>query len=80
METMMLRTYTIFDHPKDHPDCYVVRAFDIIPGEIQPVPMSGHLEFRDLLSARLWMVINEPEKVCITRSPDDDPVIVETWV
>ncbi len=65
--------WTIYDHPGDYPDKFVVRKFIVGTSLIatQEVIVGATLdEVRDLIP---------PGLVCLTRSPDDDPVIVETW-
>ena len=65
--------WTVYDHPRDQPDKFVVRMFY---GEVwTPI---GFL-FDTLDEARSWVQYNGG-CVRIPRSPDDDPVIVETWL
>lgn len=80
--------YTIYAHPRDLPDWVVVRPFDVTvewPSGIvcrapriakSGEPVAGL--FRDLDAARAYC-----EQFGLTqmaRQPDDDPVIVETWM
>lgn len=75
--TTIMRMYAIYDHPADYPEHFVVRELRLA-GTTQV--FGGFALFKDLLSARLWMLVNEPDMVCLARSPEDDPVIVETWL
>jgi len=66
-------TYTVYDHPTDYPELYVVRVFrNEIPDEA-PFIKSPELQIiRDHLT-RMGLVP-------IPRSPEDDKVIIETWI
>lgn len=74
--------YTIYDHPKDHPDYYVLRPWDVIDGKDAPriapngLPVCGL--FKELESAREWCAQYGLHR--LPRQPGDDPVIVETWI
>lgn len=68
--------WTIYDHPTDYPDGYVVRQWFIIPGEGAAPQESAHyaptLEAaREYLPAGLWN---------LGKQYDDDPAIAETWI
>lgn len=68
-----LRQYTIYDHPKDFPDGFVVREWEITAGATTPGPavtVETLEEARAVVPGGLFR---------IDRAPDDDPVIVETW-
>ena len=70
-----LCTWTIYDHPSDYPHCFVARewrvtAAGLTPGEEIVAPELDML--RAFLRAR--------GLVCLTRSPEDDPKLVETWL
>lgn len=78
-----LYQYTIYDHPTDYPDGFVVRAHAILgPGKddpagvpVRPVVLGG-LGAPDLEHARQHV----PEGLFrIDRSPDDHPNVVEVW-
>jgi len=73
----MLYMWTIYDHPRDYPICFVARKWEIGPhGATMP---TDHIcfgatleEVRSLLPKGL---------ICIRRDPvKDDPNIVETWL
>lgn len=70
-----MRFYTIYEHPADFPEGYVVRAWDIRPhGVMRPLEARRTLTLdgaRDLVPPGLW---------CVPRSPGDDRTIVETWM
>lgn len=67
-----LRLYVIYDHPRDHPAWYVVRAWELDePREI--VALSDDLEVLRAMLAGQGLT-------CLARDPADDPAIVETWL
>jgi hypothetical protein len=67
-----LTLWTIYDHPRDHPDMFVARKF-IYDRPTMSTLMSGDLE-------RLRDTLRGMGLVCINRDPSDDPKIVETWL
>lgn len=69
-----LSQYTIYDHPRDYPEGFVVRRWDIsadgpVAGQAQTAPT--------LEAARAKIPVG---LVCMVPSAGDDPVIVETWI
>ena len=70
----LLEMWVVYDHPKDYPDDYVARMH-VVPG---PRATAVALKCRDLENLRGFL--RERGKVCIARSPQDDPCIVETWL
>jgi hypothetical protein len=78
----ILSIYVIYDHPKDHPDWWVVRLWDVIDGTGAPriakngLPVCGL--FREVERAREYCA-----QFGLTRllpQPGEDPCIVETWL
>jgi hypothetical protein len=72
---MQLDTYTIYDHPSDYPDGFVVRRFRVMPG--------GPVATNDVWGAPTLEVARSavpPGLYCMERSEGDDPCIVETWL
>jgi len=71
-----LEMWTIYDHPRDHPNHYVARKFRVSGNQIEATKdliVMGKLDnFRAYMKAR--------GKVNLGRFLEDDPVIVETWV
>lgn len=69
--------YTVYDHPKDYPDHFVVRRFLITPGKAIPQPdIYLQKDNLDELRHELFNLGLFP----IGRDKSDDPVIVETWI
>lgn len=70
-----LTQYVIYDHPRDHPEWFVVRPWDIAMGECRPRLAAGL--FHELDAARAWC--EQLGLVCIERQAGDDACIVEVW-
>ena len=68
----MMETWTIYDHPRDIPHCFVARKFvGLTP--TSDVIIHTELGFIRGLLQRMGLV-------CLTRSLGDDPKIIETWL
>lgn len=72
----MIFLYCIYDHPKDYPDSFVIRLWQIAKGNPEPIP--GLCGTADTLEGVRAMV--PFGKVCLSRNEEDDPCIVETWI
>ncbi len=63
---------TIYQHPADYPDKYVARVWDVN----RPTNLAAVADtYEELMEA---IPTNQMTKM--TRSPADDPVILETWI
>ena len=74
----VLSMWTIYDHPRDHPDAFVARRFEIGSNGPGPMPtidviITGELE-------RLRESFQLAGLVVMQRSEEDDSKIVETWM
>jgi len=68
--------WTIYDHPKDAPRCYVLRAtFILKTGGTRPDAMAWYASDVEALRA-----IVPPGLVRFMPGPADDAVILETWL
>jgi len=77
MTQPLLDVWVIYDHPRDQPDWYIVRRQQpTTTGTIQHE--SRAYGFHDLEKARAWLA--QQGLTRLDRHPDDDPVIVETWL
>lgn len=74
-ERSPMKTYTIYDHPSDYPSCYVMRVFETKAGEV--IPTDETVVSTNLEAVRAMV---PPGCICMPRDPDDDPVILETWL
>ena len=72
-----LAMWTIYDHPSDYPNNFVARKFVIGDGS-EPVITKEMMVCPSLTAIREMLA--ELGLSCITRSEDDDPKIVETWL
>ena len=69
--------YVIYDHPKDFPDDFVVRRFEITKdGAIPESKLFMNRKSLGEIREQLKRIGLYP----IARHTEDDPVIVETWV
>lgn len=71
-----MESWTIYARPADFPDVpFVVRNWIITPGAMVP---GGAVAFCDSLEQARHVI---PEGLTrFERNPDDDPVIVESWL
>ena len=78
---VVMTQWTVYFNPSDYPGLYVVRPFDIVNGEPEPVPrLSEHWVCSSLEEARAIIWRGDPGLVCITRHPSDPSPIVEVWL
>ena len=76
-------SWTIYDHPKDFPLTYVARKFDLKGGK--DTPTMEHITNDDLAKLREAVKIRVAQEnggwpLRFARHPNDDPVIMETWM
>jgi hypothetical protein len=67
-----LSIWTIYDHPTDYPDCFVARRF-VYDKPTNDIVTSNNLEY-------LRAIMIKSGLICFLRSPDDDPIIIESWL
>jgi hypothetical protein len=72
-----LPLWTVYDHPRDMPHCFVARLSMI--GEGPEPRATGTILISDSLEPLREAFIAQG-LTCIARSPNDDPVIVECWL
>lgn len=73
-----LTVWVIYERPSDHPDHFVLRAWDIFEGEAtyrEDVALADSLE-----QARTLLPLSEVPLVRLPRHPSDDAPIVESWI
>lgn len=71
-----LELWTIYDHPRDAPEWFVARKWITRSGETLGTTHCIYEE--DLEAMRAHMLAYG--LTCISRSEQDDPVIIETWL
>ena len=77
MAEKVLEIWVVYDHPRDHPDFYIVRRQ--VATNTGAIQLDGQsVGFRDLATAQAWL--QEKGLTRLDRYPDDDPVILETWL
>lgn len=73
---MKLQIWTIYKQPSDYPDSYVARLFEVDCDGPRP---TGSIVIAETLD-RLRIEMEIMGLVKLDRSPEDDSVIVETWL
>ena len=78
-EEEMLSVYTIYDHPKDHPTKFVLRKSlaGSVDGKATVQHTNEYVCCDPLEEARRYV---PPGLYCMPRQPEDDPVIIESWL
>lgn len=77
MSKSILELWTIYESPADYPGKFVVRRWEIIDGSREPIAAKSCFVENSLIAARERI----PKDRCnLGRQPNDDPVIVETWI
>lgn len=75
----MLSIYTIYDHPSDYPDQYVIKKWDVQKGNTEPVQDPRYVYAgTDLEVCRDQM--RNMGLVLMPREDSDDIVIIESWI
>jgi hypothetical protein len=67
-----LPIWTVYDHPTDHPDCFVARQ------HLAGAPTINKLSTDNIEVLR--MIFRHAGLVMIPRDPGDDAKIVESWI
>jgi hypothetical protein len=80
----VLNVWTVYDHPKDFPDTYVARRFEVgRSAELGPSESVSPRRTDDIVQGEL-QIIRESFKhcglTCFIRNEGDDPNIVESWL
>jgi hypothetical protein len=73
--------FCLYKNPSDHPDLYVLRKWNIVEGNPEPVQVPKE-EFL-LLSPNLETIkefMYPYHMYWLPRQPTDDPCIVGTWI
>lgn len=74
--TEYLNTWVVYDHPRDFPDGYMARRWEIGGGQNRPT--NETIASTDLGSVRSRL--KEKGLMKIDRQEGDDPCILETWL
>lgn len=68
--------WTVYDHPTDYPEFYVARLFEVRAGQTK---ITNSVLVTDSLDT-IRSEMQQRGLVCMSRHPDDDPKIMETWI
>jgi hypothetical protein len=76
-----LLIWTVYERPDNFPDSFICRPFSTLPRKViqgaAPLPLDCYLEAATLAELRMLLPAG---LTLLTRSPGDDPKIVETWL
>jgi hypothetical protein len=73
-----LSMWTVYDHPRDYPDCFVARRWESSGGSPEPVATADMIAAHDLKELRDCFF--NAGLVVIPRAESDQPQIVEVWM
>lgn len=73
-----IHMWVIYDHPVDYPDHYVARRFCIERSHAGARGLPLSVISDDLEAIRAVMV--RIGLTCLSRSPEDDAKIIESWI
>jgi len=77
MSTEDFNIWTLYDHPADFPDSYVARRFSGMTGKATDQTIIGETPGEILVKIQ---AVDPNACMFIPRSPNDDPVIMGTWI
>jgi hypothetical protein len=70
--------WVVYEHPKEHPDHFVLKRWDIFRGHNAPVAICAIVQLADTLEEVQDLV---PQGcACLGLCADHDPCIVEMWI
>jgi hypothetical protein len=78
-DTPIVTVYAITHGTLDFGDLYVVREHFVFRGRVM-VAEAPMLVVPTLVEARARLLASHPGLMCVGRSEEDDPVIVESWM
>jgi hypothetical protein len=74
----VLSMWTVYERPRDFPESFVARRFEIGAGAEEPTPTADVVVANGL--EQLHRAFERAGLVVITHSDGDEPQIVETWM
>lgn len=74
-----LPMWTVFDHPRDYPGCFIARC-SLISGDTGGSPLVTQHTILAPSLKRLRSILQRAGLKAIMRAEQDDPNIVETWL
>lgn len=73
----VLRMWTVYDHPKDFPDYFVARLYEVDGSGVRATESVIQAKNLDTLRE---MLLCDMHLTCLPRFANDDPAIVEVWL
>jgi hypothetical protein len=73
---MSLSIWTLYDHPLDAPQFFVLRRWETDARGARASPELYACEAVEPLREKM----RERGLVCLPRQPEDDPKIIESWI
>ena len=75
MSDECLMVYAVYYKPKDYPNGYIARRYEIRPNEARPSEDAFHSNSLEGIREQM------PEGLfCLARTPNDHPSVVEVWL
>lgn len=71
--------YTLYNHPVDYPDEFVIRRFTVSKGSNLPVP-DNELFFRSISLQKCQDKMKEMRLYRMLRDNSDEPKIIESYI
>jgi hypothetical protein len=75
-----LSTWTIYDKPKDWPDGYIARRFEVTKQGGTPTTSVLKGDDTDAALETMRLVLETAGMVCLVRNGADHSTVVETWI
>lgn len=76
MKRGVLTMWTVYERPKDYACGFVARLFEITG----PEPKATHFALKSIELEPIREKLTRAGLVKLTRSPEDEPQIVESWL
>lgn len=80
---IIITMYTVYEKPLDFPDEFVVREWLLVKdGHAPTEPQPGEIVFRGPTYGSVcdFRELNHPDLAVLTKTPWDEPQVVETWI
>jgi hypothetical protein len=78
MTDKILRMWTVYDHPTDYPHSYVARLFEVYSDA--SIKATGSIIVANDIETLQEIMEFQMHLTRLSRFPEDDPKIVETWM
>lgn len=78
MTDVLMSTWTVYDHPKDFPDHFVARRFEVVIGDLEPRWTSDVYLAHDI--EQLHQHFERLGLAFLPRFEADEPQIMGVWM